>query len=144
MGSLLLALASGFLGGVTLLASGVGLAKARRVGALRVLGVVTLLAVVALGLLSGITFLWLAMLTHASSVSAFTLGASFGARGWPRPGGLAAGQHTGAICDRRLWRVQSSAAGSSVGSLVGKVGRGMHNVDTEEIAVAGCDPVLEA
>ncbi|HLY31054.1 MAG TPA: hypothetical protein VKQ36_08490 [Ktedonobacterales bacterium] len=79
MGSILLALASGFLGGVIILASGVGLARARRGGALRVLGVVTLLAVVALALLSGIAFLWLAMATHTPAVSAFTLGASFGA-----------------------------------------------------------------
>jgi hypothetical protein len=79
MGSLLLALASGFLGGVVVLACGVGLARARRLRALRIFGGVLLLAVVALALMSGITFLWLAMATHTPAVSAFTLGASFGA-----------------------------------------------------------------
>ncbi|GEM_PF-3030632 len=79
MGSLVLALASGFLGGIAVLASGVGLARARRLRALRIFGGVLLLAVVALALLSGIAFIWLAMLTHMPVVSAFTLGASFGA-----------------------------------------------------------------
>jgi hypothetical protein len=79
MGSILLALASGFLGGMALLASGVGLARARRIGALRLLGVLALLAVAVLALLSGIVFLWLAMATRTPAVSAFTLGASFGA-----------------------------------------------------------------
>jgi hypothetical protein len=79
MGSLVLALASGFLGGMALLASGVGLARARRLRALRIFGSVLLLAAVALALLSGIVFIWLAMFTQTPAVSAFTLGASFGA-----------------------------------------------------------------
>ncbi len=79
MGSLLLAVASGFLAGIVVLASGVGLARARRMRILRIFGGVLLLAVVALAILSGIAFIWLAMLTHTPVVSAFTLGASFGA-----------------------------------------------------------------
>ncbi len=79
VGTVLLALASGFLSGIVLLAVGIGFVRARRLRALRLMGGVTLLALLVLALLCSAVFVWLAALSSAPTVSAFTLGAGLGA-----------------------------------------------------------------
>lgn len=79
LGSLVLAVASGFLGGIVVLAAGLGMGRARQQGALRVAGLVTLLALLVVALVSGVAFLWLAATLRSPTVSAFAFGAGLGA-----------------------------------------------------------------